>query len=151
MGDYRHSTMHCQVITTKIIIHVMKYIVVNCDEVMIVDNQCWVNIHADLVEGFNCSLILLNLERQVSGGTTNKFTNVILNSLLVYLGLIVEDIDHKLICFEFDAIVVFIGVHSVTTQIYQKAIPFMLVIHFVAHQKKPYCFNILKETIGVKN
>jgi hypothetical protein len=37
----------------------VKYIVVNCDEVMIVDNQCWVNIHADLVEGFKCSLILL--------------------------------------------------------------------------------------------
>jgi hypothetical protein len=112
----------------------MKYIVVNCDEVMIVDNQCWVNIHVDLVEGFKCSLILLNLERLVSGGTTNNFTNVISNSFLVYLGLIVEDIHHKLICFEFDAIVVFIGVHSgVTTQIYQKAIPFMLVIHFLTH------------------
>jgi hypothetical protein len=52
------------------IIHVVKYIVVNCDEVMIVDDQSWVNTHVYLVEDFKCSLILLNLERLVNGGVT---------------------------------------------------------------------------------
>ncbi len=125
----------------------MKYIVINYDEVMIVDNQSWVNIYAYLVEGFKCSLILLNLERLVSGGTISNLTNVILNSLLVYLGLIVEDINHKLICFAY-VIVVFIGVHNgVTTQIYQRAIPFMLVIHFVAHWTNLVVLTFLKKLL----
>jgi hypothetical protein len=35
----------------------VKYIVVNCDEVMIVDDQSWVNTHVYLVEDFKCSFV----------------------------------------------------------------------------------------------
>ncbi len=71
--------------------------------------------------------ILLNLKRLVGGATTNNLTNV-LNSLLVYGGLIIEDISSKLISFGCDGVRMFIGVHSgVTTQIYKRVAPFMLV------------------------
>lgn len=71
--------------------------------------------------------ILLNLKRLVGGGATNNLTNV-LNSLLVYRGLIMEDISSKLISFVCDGVTMFIGVHSgVTTQIYKSVAPFMLV------------------------
>jgi len=63
----------------------------------------------------------------VGGGTTNNLNNV-LNSLLVYGGLIMEDINIKLISFVCDGVVMFVGVHSgVTTQIYKRVAPFMLV------------------------
>ncbi len=82
----------------------------NCDEMTIVDNQSWVNIHAYLVDGFKCISILLNLEKLIGDGTIDNLTIVISNFLLVYGGLIVEKISNKLICFGFDGVVVFIGV-----------------------------------------
>ncbi len=76
--------------------------------------------------------ILLNLKRLVGGGTTNNLTNL-LNSLLVYGGLIMEDSSSKLISFVCDGVTMFISVHSgVTTQIYKRVAPFMLV-QCVAH------------------
>jgi hypothetical protein len=71
--------------------------------------------------------ILLNLKRLVGGGTTNNLINV-LNSLLVYGDLIMEDISNKLISFVCDGVLMFIGVHSgATTQIYKRIAPLMLV------------------------
>jgi hypothetical protein len=69
-------------IASKMVIHVVKYLVI-CNEVMMIDNESWINIHTYLVEGFKCILILLNLERLVSGGIANNLTNVILKSLMV--------------------------------------------------------------------
>ncbi len=82
----------------------------SCDEVTMMDNQSWVNIHVYLANGFKCILILLNLEKLIGSGTIDNLTIVILNFLLVYGGLIVEKISNKLICFGFDGVVVFIGV-----------------------------------------
>jgi hypothetical protein len=58
-------------------VHVTRYIAM-------VDNQSWVNVHAYFVEGFKCTLILLNLERLVGSGIINNLTNMILNFLMVY-------------------------------------------------------------------
>jgi hypothetical protein len=82
----------------------------SCDEVMMVDNQSWVNIHAYLADGFKCISILLNSEKLIGSGTINNLTTVILNYLLIYGGLTVEEINNKLICFGFDGGVIFIGV-----------------------------------------
>jgi hypothetical protein len=68
----------------------------------------------------------------VGGGATNNQTNV-LNSLLVYGDLIMEDISSKLISFVCDGVLMFIGVHSgVTTQIY-KRIASLMLLQCVAH------------------
>jgi hypothetical protein len=69
------------------------------------------------VDGFKCILILLNLEKLISGGTTNNLTNVTFNSLLVYGDLTLGEIN-KLICFGSNGVVVLTCVYSgVTTLI----------------------------------
>ncbi len=99
-----------------------------------IDNQSWVNIHAYLMDSLKCIPILLNLERLISDDTFDNLTNVILNSSLVYGGLIVQEINDKLIYCGSYGVVVFINVHSgMTTQIYKKVVPFMLVVHYIAH------------------
>jgi hypothetical protein len=85
-------------IATKMVIHATKYLVI-CNEVMMINNESWINIHTYLVEGFKCIPILLNLERLVSGGIVDHLTNVILKSLMVNGGLTMEDISNKLISF----------------------------------------------------
>ncbi len=82
----------------------------SCDEVMMMDNQSWVNIHVYFANGFKCISILLNLEKLISSGTIDNLTTMILIFLLVYGGLTVEKINNKLICFGFDGVVVFIRV-----------------------------------------
>jgi len=116
-------------------IHVAKYLVVSCNEVIMIDNQSWINIHTYLVKGFKCIPILLNLERLVSGGTIDNLTNVILKSLMVNGGLTMEEFSNKLTSLVLMGVVVFTNVHSgVTTQFTKKAAPFMLTIHCVAHR-----------------
>ncbi len=97
-------------ITTNFFFPTTRFLVMSCDEVTMMDNQSWVNIHVYLANGFKCILILLNLEKLIGSGTIDNLTIVILNFLLVYGGLIVEKISNKLICFGFDGVVVFIGV-----------------------------------------
>jgi hypothetical protein len=65
---------------TKEIIHVARYIVVSGDEVTMIYNKSWVNVHVYLVDGFKCTHVLLNLKRLISGGTIGNMTNVIFNS-----------------------------------------------------------------------
>jgi hypothetical protein len=77
------------------------------------------------VDGFKCILILLNLERLISGGKTNNLTSVILNSLLVNGDLTLGEIN-KLICFGSNG-VVFTGVYSgVTTLIISQGNSFIV-------------------------
>jgi hypothetical protein len=73
--------MHFIVVNaTKEIIYVARYIVVSGDEVTMIDNKSWDNVHAYLVDGFKCIHVLLNLKRLISGGTIGNMANVILNS-----------------------------------------------------------------------
>jgi hypothetical protein len=74
----------------------------SCDEVTMMDNQSWVNIQAYLMDGFKCISILLNLEKLIDNGIVDNIIVVILNCLLVYGGLIVEEINSEVICFDCD-------------------------------------------------
>jgi hypothetical protein len=69
----------------KVMVHATRHLVICCDKVMMIDNQSWVNIHAHLVDGFKCILILLHLKRPTDGGTINNLTNVISNFFMVGL------------------------------------------------------------------
>jgi hypothetical protein len=74
--------------------------------------------------------ILKGLKRLVGGGIIKKLTNVIFDSLLVYGGLHMEEINNKLLLLGLNNIVVFVDVHScVTTHICKRTTPFMLVVH----------------------
>ncbi len=82
-------------IATKVAIHAAMYFVIICKEMMMIDNESWINIHTYLVEGFKCIPILLNLERLVNDGIIENFTNVIFKSMMVNGGLTMEDINNK--------------------------------------------------------
>jgi hypothetical protein len=85
---------------------------ITCDKMMMANNKSLINIHVYLVDGFKCIPILLNLKKMVNGGTFNNLSNVIFESLMVYEGFIMYEINSKLICFGYDSVVIFIDVHS---------------------------------------
>jgi hypothetical protein len=63
-------------ITTKVIVHVARYLAINYDEVTMINNQSFgLAFVLYLEDAFKCILILLNLKRLVGGGTINNLTN----------------------------------------------------------------------------
>ncbi len=85
------ALFHCN----KKTIHATSFLAISCDEVMTIDNQSWVNIHACFMDSLKCIPILLYLKRLDSDDTVDNLTNVILNSLLVHGGLILQEINDK--------------------------------------------------------
>jgi hypothetical protein len=118
------KTMHHIIMeSTKVAIQKIKYIIVSCDEVTIIDHQSWCNLHAHIVDGFKGILLLLNLERLLGGGTIDNLTTLILKSLMEYGGLTIEHVVSKLTCFACDKVAVFtsIQISFVVTQLKYKA------------------------------
>jgi hypothetical protein len=114
---------HIVMESTKGSIQKAKYIIVNCDEVTIIDNQTWCSVHAHIVDGFKRVPLLLNLERLLSGSTIDNNTTLILKSLVEYGGLTVEQVVSKLTCFAFDKVVMFISIQtSLVTQLKYKVV-----------------------------
>jgi hypothetical protein len=74
----------------KVVIQKSKYIIVNYDEVMTIENQSWCNVHAYNVDGFKWVPLLLNLERVFSKGAIDNLTQLIFKSLMEYGGLIMK-------------------------------------------------------------
>ncbi len=89
-----------------------KYIIVNCDEVTIIDNQSWCNVHAHIVDGFKRVPLLLNLERLLGGGTLDNLTILILKSLIEYGGLTIEYVVSKLTCFASNKVAMFMSIQT---------------------------------------
>ncbi len=83
-------------ITIKVIIHVTKYFVISCDEMMTIDKQSRVNVHIYLMEDFKHILISLNLENWLVMANPITLPNVIMNLLLIYGGLTMKEINGKL-------------------------------------------------------
>jgi hypothetical protein len=69
------ENMHCIVIgPNKITMQKVKYIVVYCDEVTIIDNQSWCSVHVYVNDDFDRMSLLLNLEGVITGGNANNLT-----------------------------------------------------------------------------
>ncbi len=47
-----HGKSHaqCSLKQMKVVLQQSKFISINCDEVTILDNQCWISMHANVVE-----------------------------------------------------------------------------------------------------
>jgi hypothetical protein len=73
-------------------------------------------VHAYVIGGFKRMLLLLNFEK-VFGEISfvNNLFTLILRSLVEYGGLTVEQITNKLVCFNSNGVVVFVGVHTGVT------------------------------------
>jgi hypothetical protein len=72
----------------------VNYIFISCDKVTSIDNQSWILVHAYVVEDFKRTPILVNLEWDTKGYTTNNFTKMIRNSVKGFGGLFDHNI-HK--------------------------------------------------------
>jgi hypothetical protein len=89
------------------------------------------------LEGFKKLTILLNLKMLVGGGIINNLSNVILNCLPVYGDLTMQKVNNKFNFFGSNGVAMFMGACSgMTTHIYTRLLPFMLVIHCVMHWTK---------------
>jgi hypothetical protein len=72
-----------------------KYLIVNCDDVMTIDNQSWCSVHIYVINNFKRIPLLLNVEKVLVRGFMNNFITLILKSLMEYGGLIVEHVANK--------------------------------------------------------
>ncbi len=85
------------------------------------------------------------MKQLVNGGTIDKFTKVIVGSVLQYGGLLEFDLASKFINFGANGVLIFQGVKSgVTTQLKEKFAPYMLKVHCVAHQTNLVVQKLLK-------
>jgi hypothetical protein len=88
--------------------------------------------------GFRRVPLLLNFEKVFCGGTINKFTQLILRSLMEHGGLTTEHAS-KFTCFGSNKVVVFTSIHTgVITQLKSKKTPFIIGVHYMAH-----CTNLV--------
>jgi len=62
MGNCTSYALHCFHCMTKETIHGTGFLTISCDEVIMINNQSSVNIHAYLMQSFKHILVLLNLE-----------------------------------------------------------------------------------------
>jgi len=60
------------------------YIIVNCDEVIAIDNQSWCSVHTYVVDGFKRMSLLLNLEKVFNGCNVDNLTQLIMKFLTKY-------------------------------------------------------------------
>ncbi len=97
---------------TKITIKTTNYIYVSCDEMINIDNQSWILIHAYVVEDFKRTHILVNLKWVIEGYTTNNFTNMIRNLVKGFRGLFDHDLATKVICFDAHGVATFQGIKT---------------------------------------
>jgi hypothetical protein len=73
--------------------------------------------------------LLLNLKRVIGGSNVNNLTQLIMQSLMDYGGLIIDQIHSKLICFGSNGVAVFIRLQiGVATQSKSK-IAFFVIIY----------------------
>jgi hypothetical protein len=93
------------------IIEVQKamYIIINCDEVIAIDNQYWCSVHTYVIVGFKRMLLLLNLEKVFNGCNVDNLTQLNMKSFMKYGCLTTNWINNKFICFESNGVVVFMG------------------------------------------
>lgn len=86
-------------------------------------------MHAYIDENNKKVPILLNLERVVDGTTSNNFIAMIIQSLIVFDGLLKMDIANKVVNFKADSVTVFQGLKiGVIIQLMAKHNPYIVNI-----------------------
>jgi hypothetical protein len=71
MAENMHSIV---TVSTKAIVQKARYLAISCDEVTTIGNQSWCNFHAYVVDDLKRILLLLNLERVISGSNVDNLT-----------------------------------------------------------------------------
>ncbi len=124
MVSYMHEIM---VKKTRGFIQVAKSISLSCDEVIILDQQSWVSIHAYVVENWQQTPLLLSLQQVVDGATSNNLKRIFVDAMVLYGDLIEKTMASKLITFGVDGVSVFQGVKTwVTMQLKDQNVQIMI-------------------------
>lgn len=111
-------------------------------------NQCGLPIfgllfRSYIVDCWKCMLILLTLEQEVNGDTTNNFTKVIMGIVLQFGGLLESKSCFKIRKFWVqDGFFVFYGSKiSVITQLRERIAHYILGVHYVARRTNYQSWN----------
>jgi hypothetical protein len=95
MVDYMSEQVLKQIQT---IVVKASFLSLSVDEVINVNNQSWILVHAYVMHGWKRIPILLTLECVVVGGNVNNLTGIIAQVFMQQWGLIQEDTTKRLIC-----------------------------------------------------
>jgi hypothetical protein len=87
---------------TKVVVSGTKYLSLSCDEVITVDNQSWISIHAYVLVDWERVPLLLSLERLTEASNVVHITKVIVNAVVRDGGCTVQEIRERLVCFGSD-------------------------------------------------
>jgi len=81
------------------IIQTSRFLLVACDEIMIMDNASWISIHAYVVKNWNHVLILISLDHVIEATNSKTITKVSMAAMCNHGGLGKEDITNYLLPF----------------------------------------------------
>ncbi len=131
MADY----MSKQVLKQIQIIFVKASFFLSANEVITVDNQSWVLVHAYVMHAWKKIHILFTLQLVAEGGNANNLIVIIIQVFMQLGGLIQEDSTKRLICFGANGASIFQGYRTnVTFQLKEKFALCMMGQHCMAHQ-----------------
>jgi hypothetical protein len=81
--------MHQEVMRAiKAIMGAIRYVALNCDEVLIINNQSWLFVHSDVVQNWVRIPILISLDKMLEGLDSDNLTKVIMEALAIGEGLL---------------------------------------------------------------
>lgn len=119
---------------TKETLQAANFVSITSDKVTTVDNQSWLCCHGYVVINQKRVPLLLGLLCIVDGCGAKNLMVIILELILSKGGLIDGSIGEKLVCFGTYGHPLFQGViNGVTTQLKKGYVPYMILMHCVAH------------------
>jgi len=111
------------------------FLSLNANEVITIDNQSWISMHAYVMHAWKKNSILLTLQHIVEGGNVDNLAAIIVQAFMLQGGLTPEETTKRLICFGANGASIFQGCHtSVTFQLKEKFVPCMMGQHCMAHR-----------------
>lgn len=103
------------------------------NEVAIMDNQQWTNVHVYIMKDWYQFPILLTLEHVEPDATTCNIIAILLKCMTTYGQLLVEKLGSRWVCIGCDKDFMFQGT-KVTSQLKFCVIPFSIGVHYMAHK-----------------
>jgi hypothetical protein len=100
------------------IVVIANFFSLSANEVITIENQSWILVHAYVMHAWKRIPILLTLQHIVEGGNVDNLTTIIVQAFMQQGGLIQKETTKRLICFGSNGVSIFQGCPtSVTFQI----------------------------------
>jgi hypothetical protein len=110
------------------------FLSLSVDEVIIIDNQSWILVHAYVMHTWKRIPILFTLQHVVEDENVDNLTTIVTQTFMQQGGLTQEETTKRFICFGVNGASIFQGYHtSMTFQLKEKFSPCMMGQHCMAH------------------